>query len=146
MLKLMDHMGLVRDVAFAPDGTLHLASASHDSTVKIWHLKDDGNMFKTLKGQDFMYSCAWSPDAKKLVCVGRSRTVSLSRFSSIRETYGIHHSVWGRIHGCHRNQNHIFFLSLSALYGTWTRTKPSWNFMAISTAFRAASSHQMAAS
>ncbi|KAG1662726.1 WD repeat and SOCS box-containing protein 1 [Nymphon striatum] len=74
LLKLMDHTGVVRELKFAPYGSLQLASASQDSSIKLWNLKDDGNMYKTLKHKNFVYSCAWSPDAQKLVSVGKSRT------------------------------------------------------------------------
>lgn len=42
MLNLMDHTDIVRDVTFAPDGSLMLVSASTDKTLRVWDLKDDG--------------------------------------------------------------------------------------------------------
>lgn len=42
MLNLMDHTDIVRDLTFAPDGSLMLVSASTDKTLRVWDLKDDG--------------------------------------------------------------------------------------------------------
>ena len=42
MLNLMDHTDIVRDLTFAPDGSLVLVSASRDKTLRVWDLKDDG--------------------------------------------------------------------------------------------------------
>lgn len=38
----MDHTDVVRDLTFAPDGSLMLVSASRDKTLRVWDLKDDG--------------------------------------------------------------------------------------------------------
>lgn len=38
----MDHTEVVRDLTFAPDGSLILVSASRDKTLRVWDLKDDG--------------------------------------------------------------------------------------------------------
>lgn len=38
----MDHTDIVRDLTFAPDGSLVLVSASRDKTLRVWDLKDDG--------------------------------------------------------------------------------------------------------
>jgi len=42
----MDHTEVVRDLTFAPDGSLVLVSASRDKTLRVWDLKDDGMHFK----------------------------------------------------------------------------------------------------
>ncbi|XP_046390734.1 WD repeat and SOCS box-containing protein 1-like isoform X2 [Ischnura elegans] len=70
-VKLLDHKYSVTDLAFAPDGSLRLASASMDKTLKLWDLEDDGNMFKTLTGkhQGVVLGCCWSPDASMLASV-----------------------------------------------------------------------------
>ena len=39
LLELMDHKSAVRDISFAPDGSLRLISASLDKTLKVWRIK-----------------------------------------------------------------------------------------------------------
>ena len=39
---LVDRAEVVRDLTFAPDGSLILVSASRDKTLRVWDLKDDG--------------------------------------------------------------------------------------------------------
>lgn len=46
LLNLMDHTDIVRDLTFAPDGSLVLVSASRDKTLRVWDLKDDGEKAK----------------------------------------------------------------------------------------------------
>nr|XP_055112545.1 WD repeat and SOCS box-containing protein 1 isoform X3 [Symphalangus syndactylus] len=76
LLNLVDHTEVVRDLTFAPDGSLILVSASRDKTLRVWDLKDDGNMMKVLRGhQNWVYSCAFSPDSSMLCSVGASKTV-----------------------------------------------------------------------
>ncbi|XP_013787389.1 WD repeat and SOCS box-containing protein 1-like isoform X2 [Limulus polyphemus] len=76
ILELMDHRSVVTDLAFAPNGSLILASVSQDATIKFWDLNDDGNMFKTLKmNGKSVNSCAWSPDARMLATVGMCTSV-----------------------------------------------------------------------
>jgi WD repeat/SOCS box-containing protein 1 len=78
MLELLDHRELIRDLKFAPDGSLRLVSASRDGRLKVWDMDDDGNMMKTLiSGMKWVYACAWSPDAKMLCSVGDGRSVVL---------------------------------------------------------------------
>ncbi|OBS68610.1 hypothetical protein A6R68_02843 [Neotoma lepida] len=76
LLNLVDHIEVVRDLTFAPDGSLILVSASRDKTLRVWDLKDDGNMMKVLRGhQNWVYSCAFSPDSSMLCSVGASKAV-----------------------------------------------------------------------
>uniref|UniRef100_A0A8C9QM07 WSB1 n=1 Tax=Spermophilus dauricus TaxID=99837 RepID=A0A8C9QM07_SPEDA len=76
LLNLVDHTEVVRDLTFAPDGSLILVSASRDKTLRVWDLKDDGNMMKVLRGhQNWVYSCAFSPDSSMLCSVGASKAV-----------------------------------------------------------------------
>ena len=49
ILSLVDHKGAVRDVQFAPNGSLLLLSSSIDGFIKIWDCQDDGNLLKSLK-------------------------------------------------------------------------------------------------
>ncbi|KAK3609775.1 hypothetical protein CHS0354_022637 [Potamilus streckersoni] len=78
LIKLIDHQNVVRDLSFAPDGSLILVSASNDYTIKFWDLNRDGNMFKTLKFMPcnaFVFSCKWSPNSKQIAAVGGNRSV-----------------------------------------------------------------------
>lgn len=133
----MDHTQAVRDLAFAPDGSLRLVSASLDRTIKVsktslfelnlvlnslivedcclyirgtnlshifllkfsqvWDLRDDGNMFKTLKGHsNEIYWCCWSPDAKLLASAGVGKSIfvwDMVAYSLARTLTGHHHNV-----------------------------------------------------
>ncbi|MEE6521935.1 hypothetical protein FKM82_020297, partial [Ascaphus truei] len=76
LLNLMDHTEVVRDLTFAPDGSLILVSASRDKTLRVWDLKDDGNMMKVLRGHpNWVYCCAFSPDSSILCSVGAGKSV-----------------------------------------------------------------------
>lgn len=60
------HIGLVRAIAFSPDGNL-LASASTDKTVRLWDAQT-GELKRTLsKHKAAVDSVVFSPDAKTLV-------------------------------------------------------------------------------
>ena len=94
MFELLDHVKLVRDLKFAPDGSMRLVSAARDGTLKLWDLLDDGNMFKTLTtNSKWMYSCAWSPDAKMLASAGDLKSVIIFYLSSVLESYCQHFSL-----------------------------------------------------
>lgn len=55
LLNLVDHTEVVRDLTFAPDGSLILVSASRDKTLRVWDLKDDGMSFlQAVKQNEFL--------------------------------------------------------------------------------------------
>ncbi|XP_012581556.1 PREDICTED: WD repeat and SOCS box-containing protein 1 [Condylura cristata] len=97
LLNLVDHTEVIRDLTFAPDGSLILVSASRDKTLRVWDLKDDGNMMKVLRGhQNWVYSCAFSPDSSMLCSVGASKAVflwNMDKYTMIRKLEGHHHDV-----------------------------------------------------
>ncbi|XP_023678972.1 WD repeat and SOCS box-containing protein 1 isoform X1 [Paramormyrops kingsleyae] len=97
LLNLMDHTDIVRDLTFAPDGSLMLVSASRDKTLRVWDLKDDGNMVKVLRGhQSWVYCSAFSPDSAVLCSVGASKSVFLwdmDKYVLIRKLEGHHNDV-----------------------------------------------------
>ncbi|KAG7235170.1 hypothetical protein INR49_003156 [Caranx melampygus] len=59
LLNLMDHTDVVRDLTFAPDGSLMLVSASRDKTLRVWDLKDDVGAGKAV--------CLWNMDKYTLI-------------------------------------------------------------------------------
>lgn len=97
LLELMDHQEAVRDLAFAPDGSLRLVTASLDRTIKVWDLRDDGNMFKTLKGHsNEVFWCCWSPNGKLLASAGVGKSViiwDMVNYELKRTLNGHHHNV-----------------------------------------------------
>ncbi|XP_041455463.1 WD repeat and SOCS box-containing protein 1-like isoform X1 [Lytechinus variegatus] len=94
---LVDHRSVVRDIKFNPDGSLFLVSASHDGTLKVWDMKDDGNMVVTLKGHPkAVYGCAISPDSSMLASVGEQRSVivwDFNKYKLLRRLHGHHNMV-----------------------------------------------------
>jgi WD40 repeat protein len=72
------HSGFVNAVAVSPDGAL-LASASGDTTIKLWRLAD-GSVLRTLTGHaDFVNAVAFSPDGATLASGSADTTVKLWR-------------------------------------------------------------------
>jgi WD40 repeat protein len=73
---LEGHSGLVRSVAFSHDSA-RLASASSDSTVKIWDAHS-GACLQTLEGHsDQINSVAFSHDSARLASASWDRTVKI---------------------------------------------------------------------
>uniref|UniRef100_A0A1A8G9J5 WD repeat and SOCS box-containing protein 1 n=1 Tax=Nothobranchius korthausae TaxID=1143690 RepID=A0A1A8G9J5_9TELE len=97
LLNLMDHTDVVRDLTFAPDGSLMLVSASRDKTLRVWDLKDDGNMVKVLRGhQNWVHCSAFSPDSSILCSVGSGKAVflwNMDKYMLIRKLEGHHNDV-----------------------------------------------------
>ncbi|KAI1903668.1 hypothetical protein AGOR_G00029570 [Albula goreensis] len=97
LLNLLDHTDVVRHLTFAPDGSLVLVSASRDRTLRVWDLKDDGNMVKALKGHPkAVHCCAFSPDSSVLCSVGAGKAVFLwdmDKYTLIRKLEGHHNDV-----------------------------------------------------
>ncbi|WP_019502891.1 NB-ARC domain-containing protein [Pseudanabaena sp. PCC 6802] len=70
------HTGRVMEVAWSPDGQ-RLASASIDTTVKLWH-GQTGEHLKTLQGHtNQVMSASWSPDGNLLATGSEDCTIRL---------------------------------------------------------------------
>lgn len=80
IISLVDHKGAVRDVQFAPNGSLLLLSSSIDGFIKIWDCQDDGNLLKSLKpipqAAGEAPVSAWSADAGLIAGTGNASLVT----------------------------------------------------------------------
>jgi WD repeat/SOCS box-containing protein 1 len=96
LFGLFDHGAAVRDLKFTRDGSLQLASASRDTTVKLWNMYDDGNMYKTLRGHtgNGPISVDWSPTDRLLCTAGSARQV----FIWNTQNFTVVHSLKGHLH------------------------------------------------
>lgn len=77
--SLNGHTDWVVGVAFSPNGTM-LASASFDTTVRIWR-PSDGTLLKTLTGSGQQRCVAFSPDGTLLAAGGGAGIVRVWRTS-----------------------------------------------------------------
>lgn len=97
LIELLDHKDVVRGISFAQDGSLLMASAARDGTVKLWDLKDDGNMYCTLRtGAKWNNSCKWSHDCKYLAAVGSNKMAviwKMDETSKSRQLRGHFHDI-----------------------------------------------------
>jgi WD40 repeat protein len=72
---LTGHEESVYSISFSPDGKV-LASASHDQTIKLWHLSSRKE-FRTLSGHLWVYDVAFSHDGQLLASANGDHTVKL---------------------------------------------------------------------
>jgi WD40 repeat protein len=80
---LTGHEESVYSVSFSPDGKV-LASASHDQTIKLWHLSSRKE-FRTLTGHLWVYDVAFSQDGQLLASANGDHTVKLWEVHSCTE-------------------------------------------------------------
>ncbi|MBW4560444.1 MAG: ribosome assembly protein 4 [Mojavia pulchra JT2-VF2] len=93
---LEGHSGSVYSVSFSPDGSKTLATASSDSTVKLWDIS--GKLLKTLKGHSgVVRGVSFSPDGKTIATASYDRTVKLWDISGklLKTLNGHSGFVWG---------------------------------------------------
>ena len=70
------HGGLVRGLAFAPDGA-SLASVGHDGTVSLWEVPSGRELFRFRGHQGDVLSVAFSRDGKFIASGGSDGTARL---------------------------------------------------------------------
>jgi WD40 repeat protein len=76
LLTLEDHSSGVQSVAYSHDSA-QIASASEDSTAKIWDTRS-GECLQTLKGHSgWVNSVAFSPDSAQLASASADKTVKI---------------------------------------------------------------------
>ncbi|XP_039515804.1 WD repeat and SOCS box-containing protein 2 isoform X4 [Pimephales promelas] len=67
---LTGHEAPVRDLVFAPNGSLTLVSASRDKTLRIWNLAKKGSSPHVLRGPNYwVFRCSMSPDCSAIASV-----------------------------------------------------------------------------
>jgi len=106
IISLVDHKGPVRDLQFAPNGSLLLLSSATDGALKIWDCQDDGNLLKTLQPLHQTPGrapvCAWSPDARLIAGTGNSTIVTWDV-----NDISIHHRKCPIFREYHGHQNYV---------------------------------------
>ncbi|MDJ0676810.1 MAG: TIR domain-containing protein [Calothrix sp. MO_167.B42] len=77
--RFTKHEGTVFDVAWSPDNQI-IATASGDTTIRFWHVKDRKNLPPIQAGKDNeVYSISFSPDGKTIAFASDDNTVKLWR-------------------------------------------------------------------
>lgn len=85
---LPGHDDAVFTVAFRP-GTMQLASASFDKTVRLWDLATLKPLRTFTSHSDFVYAVAFSPDGKVLASGGKDRTARLTEVDSGKSLFTV---------------------------------------------------------
>ena len=77
LATFIGHVSSVYQVSWSPD-SMHVVSASKDSTVKLWSVKNLKKAEYTLPGhEDEVYALDWSPDGRQLATGSKDRTIKI---------------------------------------------------------------------
>ncbi|XP_010126182.1 PREDICTED: WD repeat and SOCS box-containing protein 2, partial [Chlamydotis macqueenii] len=97
LFSLLGHQDVVRDLSFAPNGSLILVSASRDKTLRVWDLSRDGRQVQVLSGHvQWVYCCSISPDCSMLCSAAGEKSAllwSMRSYTLIRRLEGHQSSV-----------------------------------------------------
>ncbi|KAI6076391.1 WD repeat and SOCS box-containing protein 2 [Aix galericulata] len=97
LFSLLGHQDVVRDLSFAPNGSLILVSASRDRTLRVWDLSKDGRQVQVLTGHmQWVYCCSISPDCSMLCSAAGEKSAllwSMRSYTLIRRLEGHQSSV-----------------------------------------------------
>ncbi|NXD18653.1 WSB2 protein, partial [Nothocercus nigrocapillus] len=97
LFSLLGHQDVVRDLSFAPNGSLILVSASRDKTLRVWDLSRDGRQVQVLTGHvQWVYCCSISPDCRMLCSAAGEKSAllwSMRSYALIRRLQGHQSSV-----------------------------------------------------
>ncbi|XP_065548671.1 WD repeat and SOCS box-containing protein 2 isoform X2 [Lathamus discolor] len=97
LFSLLGHEDVVRDLSFAPNGSLILVSASRDKTLRVWDLSRDGRQVQVLSGHvQWVYCCSISPDCSMLCSAAGEKSAllwSMRSYALIRRLEGHQSSV-----------------------------------------------------
>lgn len=86
--RLLGHQKAINHVSFSPDGRL-LASASFDSSIRIWAAAAGGQYLFTLRAHvGSVYQCCFSADSRLLVSASRDTTVKVWDVTGVGEKRG----------------------------------------------------------
>ncbi|CAK9295960.1 unnamed protein product, partial [Gordionus sp. m RMFG-2023] len=101
MLILYDHKSTVNSLVFCPNpSSLILLSGSSDRTMKVWNLKQDGNMTPTIDVSPYqtrVLAISWSPNSERIVSVGGSNKIYIWNSLYAEREYSMIKSLSGHL-------------------------------------------------